>query len=188
MLDDKLKSQLDSIRIMLDDDISAEGLCRKVLTQIENLDFPSERVAALQLKLVEFKTTVENARRQDQPHVIRRAAVQLLQDAQALARPERLLTPEEVVARIFAGLQASGWASFTIHDLLPRELRAGDIVVRYDADAVIVRNAAGETRVIKRFELIHKYRPPNLTKDHEADWMRQNKRLEILQRRAEPSS
>jgi hypothetical protein len=185
MLNDRVKGQIDSIRVMLDDEFSPEGLCRKALAQIENMDFPAQRVPMLQVKLVEFKTTVEAARRQDHAPLIRRAAIQLLHDARGLTQPERPPTPEELVTRSFAGLQAHGWASFTIQDLLPKELRAGDIIVSYDADKIMIRGADGNTRTIKRLELIHNHRPRNLTKDHEADWMKQNTRSALFYRRSD---
>jgi hypothetical protein len=97
MLNDRVKSQIDSIRVMLDDEFSPEGLCRRVLTQIENMDFPEQRVPTLQVKLVEFKTTVEAARRQDHAPLIRRAAVQLLHDARGLTQPERPVPTENPI-------------------------------------------------------------------------------------------
>jgi hypothetical protein len=158
---------LKDVRAALTDEaLTPEGRVRALLDQIEQSTIPPERAEAFRRELKGLAALIRDQRmKASAQSVLVREAGEFFRHLRDLARPIPRATPDDEIRRCYEQLEASGWNSTAINDLLRPELRDGERLTLIASDAVTI----GLRRVTKA-DLIAKYRPHAMDDEHFATW------------------
>jgi hypothetical protein len=163
--DDVLK---DIRTALADEALTPEGRVRAMLDQIEQIKIPSERAEAFRSELKGLAALVRDQRMKAAAQtVLVREAGEFFRRVRDLARPIPRTTPDDEIRRCYEQLEAMGWNSTAINDLLLPELRDGERLSLIAGDAVTI----GLRRVTKT-DLIAKYRPHAMDDAHYQTWVK----------------
>ena len=149
MLKSNCDDLLNEIRAALDDEsLTPEGRVRALLDQIEQSTIPSEREQDFRNELKGLASLVRGERlKTSSQSVLCREAGESFRRLRDLTRPVPRATPDDEIRRCYDELEAQGWNSSAINDLLLPELRDGEKLSAIRPDAVTI-GTRGQQRPI----------------------------------------
>ena len=163
--DDVLK---DIRAALVDESLTPESRVGAMLDQIEQITIPPERAEAFRTELKGLAALIRDQRMKAAAQtVLVREADEFFRRLRDLARPIPRATPDDEIRRCYEQLEATGWNSTAINDLLLPELRDGERLSLIACDAVTI----GLRRVTKA-DLIAKYRPHAMDDEHYQAWVK----------------